>query len=129
MKEDKNPVFVHPNNPSIRVIRPATVGTVEHIPIKLSYNPYLDEDYYEDFQQRRRDDWPEWVYCISDSWRTQGYEIKYLSCANSKEVFRRTANYMSALIVPQALLDNLLPDRYANEGTQMLRSLAKRCGF
>ena len=281
VKEDKNPVFVHPNDHTIRVIRLATVEAVEHIPIKLSYNPYLDGDYYEVLQQRRREqkavgrykaiwrrqdgncaycglpmlidqevevvekeigagdsisnlqyihrrcaynifahadneidefldtistlkeladphppkdspyyelrmyfhystkpnivmtfekieaiiglpltedarlydafwyddepgresfmwvsegyrhreDLPERTYCISDSWRTQGYEIKYLNRAEGKVVFRRTANHMSALMVPQALLDHLIPDRYASEGTQMLRSLAKRCGY
>lgn len=44
IKEDKNPVFVHPDDASIRVLRLAEVKTVEHIPIRLGFNPYLDQD-------------------------------------------------------------------------------------
>ena len=281
VKEDKNPVFVHPEDSSIRVIRLATIKTVEHEPIRLSFNPYLDRDYYESLQHRRSEQkavgkyktvWrrqggncaycglpmlvdqevqitekeigkgsgidnliyihskcaynifhhadnsldeyldtmttlkeladphppkdspyyelrqyfhystkpvvaltfkkiesiiglnlPEeahqynafwfdeepghesfmWVdegyasgsegcsreYCISDSWLSQCYEIIFLDREAGKIVFRRTTKHMSPLIIPQALVDNLLPDKYAYRGSQYLRALAKECGY
>ena len=42
---------------------------------------------------------------------------------------RAASTDMSPLIIPQSLVDNLLPDKYAYRGSQYLRALAKECGY
>lgn len=46
-------VFALPNDPTVRVKRLAPTRIVAHKPCKLSFNPYLDQDYYAYLQHRR----------------------------------------------------------------------------
>ena len=47
-------IFALPDDPSIRVQHLATTPIVQHKPCKLSFNPYLDEDYYAWLQNKRQ---------------------------------------------------------------------------
>lgn len=51
--EDKHPTFALPRDHTVRVLRLAALGQVEHEPVALRYNPYLDPDYYHALKSRR----------------------------------------------------------------------------
>lgn len=53
VKEGNIFVFTLPNDPSIRVIRLASIPIVQHKPVVLRFNPYLDKDYFAWLQHRR----------------------------------------------------------------------------
>ena len=68
-------------------------------------------------------------YCISDSWTTQGYEIKKLDLSEKRIVFRQTEKNVSGLVIPKALLRNKLPDKVVDRANKYLASLVKECGL
>ena len=46
-------VFALPDDPTCRVVRLAPLATVQHKPCKVSFNPYLDKEYFSVLQHRR----------------------------------------------------------------------------
>ena len=54
-EQDGHHIFALRNNKAVRVARLAELEITEHRPIRLSFHPYLDQDYYV-WLQRRRDD-------------------------------------------------------------------------
>ena len=46
-------VFALPDDPTCRVVRLAPLAIVQHKPCKVSFNPYLDKDYFSQLQHRR----------------------------------------------------------------------------
>ena len=53
IKEDDYYVFALPDDPTVRVTRLAPTNIVQHKPCRLSFNCYLDSDYYAWLQYRR----------------------------------------------------------------------------
>lgn len=53
MKDGDNYVFVLPADKTVRVNRLAPLPIVRHKPCKLSFNPYLDNDYHIYLKHRR----------------------------------------------------------------------------
>lgn len=51
--EDKHPTFALPHDHTVRVLRLSALGQVEHEPVELRYNPYLDPDYFHALKSRR----------------------------------------------------------------------------
>ena len=54
-EQDGRHIFALRDNKSVRVARLSELEITKHKPIRLSYHPYLDQDYYV-WLQRRRDD-------------------------------------------------------------------------
>lgn len=53
MKDGEYYVFVLPDDPTCRVIRLAPLAIVRHKPCKVSFNPYLDREYFVYLNARR----------------------------------------------------------------------------
>ena len=71
-------VFSVPNDPTCRVVRLAPLATVQHKPVKLSFNPYLDRDYFDLLQHRRNEQKANGKY--KAIWRRQGGRCAF--CGN-----------------------------------------------
>ena len=53
IKQQGHYVFALPNDPTCHVMRLAPLAIVRHEPCRLSYNPYLDQDYMKLLKHRR----------------------------------------------------------------------------
>lgn len=114
----------------------------EIIGIRLGYDAYCFKAFWYD-EQPGRDSYlwkaenypsqfiiePEREYCISDCWLTQGYEIKVLDLSARRITFRQTDKHLSAIVVPQELLINKVPDKIADRVNRLLLAAKKECGF
>lgn len=71
-------VFALPDDPACQVIRLAPLALVRHKPCKVSFNPYLDREYFELLQHRRDEQKANNKYKIV--WRRQGGRCAF--CGN-----------------------------------------------
>lgn len=69
------------------------------------------------------------VYCISDAWLSQGYEIKALHRDEKRVVFRRVVTGMSGLRIPRVLLNQKLPDHIVYKLEKMLLEFVHHYGL
>lgn len=53
IKESGYHVFPLPDDPTCRIVRLAPLAIVQHKPCKVSFNPYLDKEYFQLLQHRR----------------------------------------------------------------------------
>lgn len=68
-------------------------------------------------------------YCISDTWHSQGYEIKALHRAEERVVFRRTESGKTGLKIPKVLLTQKIPEKKAYELEKLLSQFVKDNGL
>lgn len=68
-------------------------------------------------------------YYISESWTSQGYEIKALHRSNERIVFRRVTVGMSGVKLPQALTNKKLPDQIVYKLEKLLRQFVREYGL
>jgi len=68
-------------------------------------------------------------YCISDAWHSQGYEIKALHRAEGRVVFRRDADKVSGLKIPEVLMSGKLPKKTAYKLEKILEQFVKDNGL
>ena len=63
-------VFALPDDPACRVVRLAPLAIVRHKPCKVSFNPYLDKDYFSQLQHCRDEQKANGKYKVV--WQRQG---------------------------------------------------------
>lgn len=68
-------------------------------------------------------------YFISDSWTSQGYEIKALHRLNERVVFRRVVTGVSGLRIPKALTAQKLPNAIVYKLEKMLKQFVRENGL
>jgi len=68
-------------------------------------------------------------YCISDSWQSQGYEIKALHRSEERVVFRRRAEGVSGLKIPDVLLSKKFPDKLVYKLENILEEFIEENGI
>ena len=69
------------------------------------------------------------LYCISDSWTSQGYEIKALHLDRERVVFRKKVKNVSGLMIPRRLLTRKLPDQAVYEANAFFKQLTQKYGL
>lgn len=68
-------------------------------------------------------------YYISDSWTSQGYELKALHRHERRVVFRRAAAGVSGLRIPKALTEKKLPDPIVYKLENLLKQFVREYGL
>lgn len=68
-------------------------------------------------------------YYISDSWTSQGYEIKALHRNDERVVFRRVVTGVSGLRIPKALTARKLPDAIVYKLEKLLKQFVREHGL
>ena len=75
IRVDGNNIFALPNDPTCRVLRLAPLAMVQHKPCKVSFNPYLDRDYFAQLQHRRDEQKANGKY--KAVWLRQGAAVRF----------------------------------------------------
>ena len=68
-------------------------------------------------------------YYISDSWTSQGYEIKALHRHDERVVFRRVVTGVSGVRIPRALTARKLPDALVYKLEKLLKQFVRENGL
>lgn len=71
-------IFALPDDPTFRVVRLAPLAMVQHKPCKVSFNPYLDKEYFALLQHRRDEQKANGKYKVI--WQRQGGRCAF--CGN-----------------------------------------------
>lgn len=69
------------------------------------------------------------MYCISESWLSQGYKIKALHLSRQYVVFRKDVERQSGLVIPKRLMTRKLPDAAVYEAAKFFEHLMKKYGI
>lgn len=109
---------------------------------KLPWEAYFFESFWYDATSDitsllwKKEDFPAKFFCltyphydISQSWRSQGYEIKSLHMETDRVVFRKEIRDTEYITVPKALTNQPLPEHIAYEFHKLITDFMQRYGL
>ena len=109
---------------------------------KLPWEAYFFESFWYEATSDimsllwKKEDFPAKFFCltyphydISQSWRSQGYEIKSLHMETDRVVFRKEIRDTEYITIPKALTSQPLPEHIAYEFHKLITDFMQRYGL